>query len=111
MSTTPRAKSSIWSNKPKQDKTCVCHCAVGEINLARKLSENKLTPSTKLIIADAIWLCEMADAKQPSDKNRQPVRKIPRYIPPTVPVSSPPDWLVKCRTMKRHASIGSHATV
>ena len=61
------------------------------IDFARKPSEKKLTPSTKLIIAAAIWLREMADAKQPSAKNRQPVRKIPTYIPPTVPASSAPD--------------------
>ena len=58
-----------------------------------------------------IALGEMADAKQPTDKNRQPVRKTPRYIPPTVPASSAPGWLVKCRTMNRHASIGSHVTM
>ena len=52
----------------------------------------------------ARWLTQ----KQPSDKNRQPVRKIPRYIPLTVPASIAPGWFVKCRTMKRHASIGSH---
>ena len=39
------------------------------------------------------------------------LRKIPRYIPPTVPASSAPGWFVKCRTMNRHASIGSHVTM
>jgi len=69
---------------------------------------NSVTPSTKLIIAAAICVREMAEAKQPSDKNRQPVRKMPRYIPPTVPASSAVGWLVKCRTTNRHAIIGSH---
>ena len=66
---------------------------------------------TKLIIAAAIWLRVNDDAKQPSDKNRQPTKNTPRYIPPIVPASSVPGWFVKCRTMKRHASIGSHITV
>ena len=64
-----------------------------------------------LIIAAAIWVREIAEAKQPSDRNSPPVRKIPRYIPPTVPPSSAPVWLVKCRTVNRQASIGTHVTM
>ena len=56
-------------------------------------------------------LREMAEAKQPSDKNRQPTKNTPRYIPPIAPESSVTGWFVKCRTMKRHASIGSQITV
>ena len=61
-----------------------------ELSPPDKPSENRLTPNTKLIIAAAIWLRVMDDAKQPSDKNRPPTRKMPRYIPPTVPASSAP---------------------
>ena len=60
-------------------------------DFARYASENTLTPSTKLINAAVIWLFESADARQPSDKNKLPMRKIPRNIPPTVPASNAPD--------------------
>ena len=67
-------------------------------------------PNASEIIAATIWLRVNADARQPNDRKKPPARKMPTYIPPSVPKSNAFVWLVKRLTIKRQTSKGSHIT-
>src|ERR1700729_2396948 len=94
VSMVPRVKSCIWLKRLKEESTRDCQVEGLVMASARNPSRNILIPKTKLTMAAAIWLRVNEEAKQPRDKNRQPVTKMPRYIPPIVPASSESGWLV-----------------
>ena len=91
--TAPSAKSRIWSNRLKIGQRLrlpVVAISLACDDFARYASENKLTPEHKADHRRRHLAARSADARQPSDKNKLPMRKIPRNIPPTVPASSAP---------------------
>src|SRR5437879_2596691 len=94
VSTTPRAKSCICSNRERQERSCCCQSTLVCTWSARKPSMNKLPPKRRLIIAAVPWLRVIAEAQQPAETNSPPSSTIPRKVVPTAPMSNAAGSLV-----------------